>query len=144
MPVSVAEVEVGSLTRTVLVVEDEEALRLAVCKMLRRAGFSVIEAANGQIGVDLFRSSALEIDVVLLDLTLPGMSGREILSELRRIKPNVKVIITTAYSKDYALTTIGGEQLWFYIRKPYLLSELTDLLRNVCLDKLRMSGHSGG
>ena len=101
--------------------------------MLRKTDFSVIEAANGKTAVDLFRASAQEIDVVLLDMTLPGMSGREVLEELRRIQPNVKVIITTAYSQDHALATIGRQQPWLYIRKPYVLSELTALLRSVCL-----------
>ena len=127
--VSSAAGEVGSFAGTVLVVEDEDTLRLAVSKMLRRKGFTVIEAANGKTGVDLFRASAPEIDVVLLDLTLPGMSGREVLSELRRIQPNVKVIITSAYSQEQAQTTLGGQQPWLYIRKPYQLNELTGLLR---------------
>jgi two-component system, cell cycle sensor histidine kinase and response regulator CckA len=133
MAVSAVAGEVASLARTVLVVEDEDALRVAVSKMLRKTDFSVIEADNGKTAVDLFRASAQQIDVVLLDMTLPGMSGREVFEELRRIQPNVRVIITTAYSQDYALATIGRQQPWLYIRKPYVLSELMALLRSVCL-----------
>jgi len=131
----------GSITGTVLVVEDEDTLRLAVSKMLRRAAFAVIEAADGKTGVNLFRAKSPEIDAVLLDMTLPGMSGREVLAELRRIQPNVKVIITSAYSQEWAVTTIGGQQSWLYIRKPYDFSVLMGLLRNVCLNELRMSDH---
>ena len=127
--VSSAAFEVASFGGTVLVVEDEDTLRIAVSKMLRRRGFTVIEAANGEAGVDLFRASALQIDVVLLDLTLPGMSGREVLGELRRVKPNVKVIITSAYSQEQAQNTLGGQQPWRYIRKPYQINELAGLLR---------------
>src|SRR4029077_12036470 len=111
--------EAGCDDRTVLLVEDEDGLRLSVSKMLRRNAFTVIEAANGKIAVDLFRASASQIDVVLLDMNLPGMSGRNVLDELRRIQPDVKVIITSAYSQDWALTTIGGQQSLPYIRKPY-------------------------
>ncbi len=58
-------------------VEDEDALRLAVSKMLHKRGFSVVEASDGPAGVDLFRANEREIDVVLLDLTLPRMpAGR--------------------------------------------------------------------
>jgi nitrogen-specific signal transduction histidine kinase len=121
--------EAANFTGTVLVVEDEDTLRIAVSKMLKRRGLTVIEAANGKVGVDLFRAGRAEIDVVLLDLTLPGMSGREVLSELRRIQPNVKVIITSAYSQEQAETTLGGQHPWLYIRKPYQLKELTGLLR---------------
>ena len=135
--------EVGSGGGTVLVVEDEDALRLAVSKMLRKRGFSVVEASDGRAGVDQFRGNEREIDVVLLDLTLPGMTGREVLEELRRIRPDVKVILTTAYNKDSALAAIGGQQPWLYIRKPYRLSEVTDLLRNVC-PHTRSGDHAAG
>jgi PAS domain S-box-containing protein len=134
--------EVGSLAGTILVIEDEDALCLAVSKMLRRKGLTVIEADNGKTGIDLFRVSASQIDVVLLDLTLPGMSGLDVLRELRRIQPDVKVIITSAYSQRRVLDAIGEQQPWFYIRKPYQFSELIDLVRHVCKDQ--MSGHAYG
>jgi CheY-like chemotaxis protein len=124
--------EAGGFAGTVLVVEDEEALRSALSKMLRRQGCTVIEAADGRAGVDHFRASASKIDVVLLDLTLPTLSGAEVLRELRRIRPDVKVILTSAYSQDWVEDTVGGQQPWSYLRKPYRFSELTDLIRNVC------------
>jgi CheY-like chemotaxis protein len=117
---------------TVLVVEDEDLLRLAVSKMLRRQGLTVIEAANGKSGVDLFRASGPEIDVVLLDMTLPGMSGGEVLSELRRAQPDVKVIITSAYGQGQALSSICALPAWGYVRKPYEFTELLNLIRNAC------------
>jgi CheY-like chemotaxis protein len=118
---------------TVLVIEDEDELRLAVSKMLRKVGFNVVEASDGRTGLTLFRANERRIDAVLLDLTLPGMTGREVLEELRGLRPDLKVIITTAYSQDTALGALGGLQTWFYIRKPYRAIELTDLLRHICL-----------
>ena len=123
----------GRVHGTVLVVEDEDELRMAVSKMLRKRDFFVVEAPDGRAGVDLFRANQREFDVVLLDLTLPGMTGREVLEELRRLRPDLKVIITTAYSHDTALKALGGQQSWFYIRKPYRAVEIEDLLRSVCL-----------
>ncbi len=117
---------------TVLLVEDEEPLRLAVSRILRLRGFTVIETGDGTTGVDLFREKARQIDVVLLDLNLPGMSGREILRELKRIRPDAKVILTSAYSQEWAQSAIGDGRSWPYIRKPYQLGELTTLLRRVC------------
>jgi PAS domain S-box-containing protein len=134
-----ADADAASSAPSVLVVEDEDTLRLAVSKMLRRSGFTVIEAADGETGVDLFKASKRQIDVALLDLTLPGMSSREVLSEIRKVQPGVKVIITSAYSQDWAQTTIGGQHPWLYIRKPYQLSQLTGLLQSVCSDKRRMT-----
>jgi PAS domain S-box-containing protein len=130
-----AVVDIASFARTVLVVEDEDTLRLAVSKMLRRKGFTVIEAPNGEIGVELFRANESKVEVAFIDLTLPGMSGREVMGELRRIQPNLKVIITSAYSQDWAQTTIGGHNNWLYIRKPYQLSQLTALLQGACAEK---------
>jgi two-component system, cell cycle sensor histidine kinase and response regulator CckA len=126
----------GGLAVTVLIVEDEDTLRRAVSKMLRREGAIVIEAPNGKTGVDLFRARASEIDAVFLDMTLPGMSGQEVLGEMRRIQPGAKVIVTSAYSQDWARTTIGGSEQWLYIRKPYHFDELMGLLRKVCLERL--------
>jgi hypothetical protein len=83
--------ENGRVEGTVLVIEDEDILRLAVSKMLRRRGFFVIEAGDGRAGLDLFRCNE-KIDVVLLDLTMPGVPGREVLEELQRVRPGVKVI----------------------------------------------------
>ena len=136
--VPLAAPEDEAFARTILVVEDEETLRFAVSTMLRKHGVTVIEAADGREGIDLFRANASHIDVVLLDMTLPGLSGREVVPELRRIQPDVKLIITTAYSQDWAVEATGGQQAWFYIRKPYRFDELKGLLRKACSERPAM------
>jgi CheY-like chemotaxis protein len=128
-------VSAGPMVGTCLVVEDEGALRQAVSKMLRKSGFAVIEAGDGRTAVELFRDKASEIDVVLLDLTLPGMSGREVLEDLQRIRADVKAVLTTAYGPDTALAAVGGQQAWGYIQKPYQFSDLLALLRASCVPK---------
>ena len=77
---------------TVLFVEDEELLRIPTSKILRMKGLSVFEAGDGLAAVDLFRANQSGIGVVLLDLTLPGMGGKDVFAEVRRIRPDVKVI----------------------------------------------------
>ena len=124
---------VGNVFGTVLIVEDEEPLRLAVAKMLRKVGFTVLEAGDGRTAMDLFQASEPAVDIVLLDMTLPRMSGREVFVELRRIRPEVKVVLTTAYSEDTALLNVGEQRPWRFIRKPYSLSELAELLRHACM-----------
>ena len=62
--------------------------------------------------------------MVLLDMTLPGLSGREVLEAMRRIRPDVRVVLTTAYSQDTALTVLGGQPAWAYIQKPYQFNDL--------------------
>ena len=92
----------------------------------------MIEARDGTSALDCFRINASRIDVVLLDMTLPGMSGREVFRELRRIRPDLKVIVTSAYGMDQALSAMGELQPWLYIRKPYQFAELMELLWKIC------------
>ncbi len=130
-------------TGTVLVVEDEETLRLAVAKMLRGKGFSVIEAKDGSAALELFQSSKSDIAVVLLDMTLPGLSGAEVFAELRRRRPDGKVILTSAYSPEAVASALGGQQAWSFIRKPYLLNDLVNVIQDACLKK-SISGRATG
>ena len=117
-------------TGTILVVEDEEALRLAISKALRRRGFSVLEASDGSAAMELFRAHANDLHVVLLDVNLPGMSSREILEEARRIRPELKVILTSAYGKETVSASFGGLRVEHFIRKPFQLAQLVDELQN--------------
>jgi PAS domain S-box-containing protein len=136
--------EVVSSSGAVLIVEDEHTLRAAVSRMLRRKGFTVFEAADGDAGASLFRDKAPQIDVVLLDLTLPGLSGGELLRELRRLQPDVTVIVTSAYSREQAQTTLGAQPPSLYIRKPYQVKELTDMLRESIRDKRQVTNPANG
>jgi DNA-binding NtrC family response regulator len=109
---------------TILVVEDEDALRMPVCKVLRKKGFLVVEACNGCTAAEVFRAKAAEIGAVLLDMTLPGISGRDLFEEFRRIRPDIKVILTSAYSPEMVTEAVGGPGAWEFIRKPYSLGDL--------------------
>jgi two-component system, cell cycle sensor histidine kinase and response regulator CckA len=93
----------------------------------------VIEAGNGRDALELFQAHEAEVDVVLLDMTLPEIPGREVFDALRRKRPDIKVILTTAYAEDMALMAIGGERSFEFMRKPYHLEEMVGLVRKVCL-----------
>ena len=121
--------EVGTHVATILMIEDTEEIRLPIAKMLRKKGFLVLETGDGRVAVDLYRTQAARIDIALLDLTLPGMPGEEIMKELQTIRPDVKVIVTTAHGRERALAAVRGSQSWSYIRKPYQFTELMDALR---------------
>jgi two-component system cell cycle sensor histidine kinase/response regulator CckA len=112
------------------VVEDEELLRLAVSKALRKKGFSVIEASDGSTAIDLLRTHIDDLDVVLLDVTIPGTSSRQILEEARRIRPNLKVILSSAYGKETVDATFTGMRVDHFIRKPFQLGDLLTLLQD--------------
>jgi len=121
----------AAISGAVLFAEDEEALRTSTAEMLRRNGLSVLEASDGRAAMDLFRANNSRIAVVLLDLTLPGMDGKNVFAEVRRIRPDTKVIFTTAYSEEMTLRALGGQHDWAFIRKPYRITELAKMLRNV-------------
>jgi two-component system, cell cycle sensor histidine kinase and response regulator CckA len=119
---------------TVLLVEDEETLRLAVSMSLQKNGFKVVAAADGYTALDLFRARAADIDIVLLDVTLPGLSGPEVFREVRQIKPEAKIVVTSAYNRDrisadFASADEDEEPSFHFIRKPYRISDLVRNLR---------------
>jgi len=116
---------------TVLLVEDEHVLRRSVAKLLRKNGFTVIEAADGSTAIELFRTARANIDVILLDLTIPGLSSPEVIEEVRQIRSDIKVILTSAYDLDMVPLPVHVPQLAGFIRKPFHLNELVQLFRDV-------------
>ena len=121
--------------RTVLVVEDEETVRLVVSKMLHKHGFTVIEAADGASALNLFRTNGNVIDVVLLDMNLPDISTPHLLAELRAIRSGTKIVLTTAYSQNAVSKMLGSEACWAFLRKPFQLRELIALMEEACRPK---------
>ena len=113
---------------TVLVVEDEGLLRQAVAKMLRKAGLFVIEASDGSAALTSIRMHNGPVDVLLLDITLPGAPSREVFEEATRLRPEMKVIITSAHTEDVAMALLGVRGQYF-IRKPFALRNLIGLIR---------------
>jgi DNA-binding response OmpR family regulator len=115
---------------TILVVEDEELLRLAVSKALRKRGFSVLDAGDGSAAMDLLRTHIDVLDVILLDVTLPGTSSRQIFEEAQRMRPNLTVILSSAYGKETVDATFTGVRVDYFIRKPFQLGHLMNLLQD--------------
>jgi PAS domain S-box-containing protein len=113
----------------VLVIEDEETLRITVSKLLRKSGLPVVQACDGPAGLDLLRGQPRDIGVMLLDVTLPGMSSQEVLRQARQLRPDLRVILTSAYSEESVTARFAGEKYDGFIRKPYRLAELTAILR---------------
>ena len=109
--------------------EDEELLRLAISKALTKKGFSVMKASDGSAAMELIRTHRDDIDLILLDVTLPGRSSREIFEEAQRLRPDLKMIVTSAYGKETVDATFG-RRVQYFIRKPFQLGDLVNLLRD--------------
>ena len=86
----------------VLFVDDEPALRDLAERALRLAGFRVFTAADGREALEVFRDRAADVRVVVLDLTMPHLNGEEVLRELRRLHPGVRVILSSGFSEKQA------------------------------------------
>ena len=115
----------------VLVVEDEDSLRSAVVKMLGKRGFRVLEAANGSVAIKLLQAN--KIDVILLDMTIPGLSSREVVAKVAQIKPDIRVVLTSAYSEEMIKDAMRAPQIHGFIRKPFRLGDLAQKLREALL-----------
>ncbi len=113
--------------RTVLVIEDEQAVRLMTEKALERFGYHVLSAGNGREGLELYKKSKDGIDAVLLDLTLPEMCGEDVFSGVMEINPDAAVVISSGRVSD-EIRAVMGKQAAGFIEKPFVL---TDLARHI-------------
>jgi PAS domain S-box-containing protein len=115
---------------TVLVVEDEPAMLAAVSKVLRRRGFSVVECRDGSSALDMIRVGKDHFDAMLLDITLPGVSSREVYEQAERLRPDLVVVLTSAYSRESVAATFTGLTVEHFIRKPFRIDDLVNLLQD--------------
>ena len=93
---------------TVLVVEDEAGVRGLVRAVLERAGYRVLEAGDGREGVEAFGRHGPEVAAVLLDLTMPRLGGMEALAEIRRLRPDARVLLMSGYSEQEMRRRLAG------------------------------------
>jgi PAS domain S-box-containing protein len=124
---------------TVLVVEDEPSIRRAVGSMLRREGLRVVEAEDGNEALARIRDYKDAISVIVLDVTLPGAPAYEVLAEARRVRPDVSVIVSSAFGQNITDVSFPGAKIDSFLRKPY---SIEDLVRLVKLS-LTTEDHSG-
>lgn len=109
---------------TLLVVDDEAPIRDVAARIARRMGLQVVEAEDGAQALTAFAAHANDVSVVLLDLTMPGMGGAEVLAELRLTHPALPVIIASGYDRDDALAEIGDDPAVRFLPKPFDASAL--------------------
>jgi len=115
---------------TVLVVDDEEILQEVAVAMLEGLGYQVLVAENGKQGVDMFKQHMDEISVVLLDMTMPVMDGKQCFEQLKALKDDVKVVLSSGYGEDVALQGFP-EGLAGFLQKPYIVRSLKQVLEQV-------------
>ena len=114
---------------SILVVDDEEMVRKVARKTLERFGYSVSEAMDGQKAIELFAAARSQIDLVLLDLTMPVMGGEETLERLRKIRSDIPVILSSGFSESEALRRFEGKGIAGFVQKPYKAVQLAEKVK---------------
>ncbi|MGQ9667355.1 MAG: PAS domain-containing hybrid sensor histidine kinase/response regulator [Anaerolineae bacterium] len=115
---------------TILVVDDEDSILSLLERSLPAHGYRLFTAQDGQEALDIYRRHGEEIDLILLDLSMPGMSGKEVLARLLEISPQAKVLIASGYiAGSQAVRGLLEAGACGYITKPYQLDELLQAIR---------------
>ena len=131
--------ERGGMMKRILVAEDEKSIREFIVINLKRNGFEVLEAENGQQALDIYNEYGGNIDVALLDIMMPVMDGLEVCKQLRKKSSTIGIIILTAKTQEMDKVTgllVGADD---YVTKPFSPSELMArvdaIYRRVTLNK---------
>ena len=120
-PVPAGEPGVG----VVLLVDDEELIRSAARRVLEQAGYTVLLAEHGQAAVDLYRDRMADIGLVVLDMIMPVMGGRETFRQLSEMNPAVRVLVCSGYGKDADVEALLSEGAAGFLQKPFAAGELS-------------------
>jgi CheY-like chemotaxis protein len=118
-------------TETVLLVEDEESVRQLVRETLAAKGYRVVEAENGEAAMGAAARHEGEIDLVITDVVMPGMGGRELVKQLAQTRPNTKVLYLSGYTEDAILSEGTIETGAAFLQKPFTLQNLSRKVREV-------------
>lgn len=118
------------MKETILVVEDGDAVRNLVCRMLVQYGYRVLEARDGHDALHVCQSHPDSIQLVLTDLVMPNMSGGELASRLMRLRPALRVLFMSGYTDEPVVRRLGRESVMF-LQKPFTSITLSERIRQV-------------
>ncbi len=116
---------------TILLVDDLVDMRMVARRILKQAGFDVLEAADGQSAIDLLRARSDEIVGVLLDMTMPHLDGRATAALIEQIKPNLPIILMSGYSQQEVAEQFKDQHLAGFLQKPFTAHELQQVLADI-------------
>jgi PAS domain S-box-containing protein len=119
-------VEPGS--GTILVIDDEDTVRSVATAFLEELGYRVLTASDGKEAVEVFRASREPIDLVIIDMVMPAMGGRECFRALKALRPGLKAILSTGYDFNAAVQEILDEGMCGFVQKPYQLRQLSEVV----------------
>ena len=112
-----------------MLIDDEEQVREVVTDILEMQGMQVLAAADGPAGLALYREHRAEVRLVLLDLSMPGMSGEETFRQLRALDPQARILLSSGYDKSEVLARFPDQGLTGFVQKPYGVDDLSAAIR---------------
>jgi CheY-like chemotaxis protein len=118
---------------TILMVDDEDMVLEVGARVLEKLHYAVLTAGNGQDAVALFARHADQIALVILDMNMHGMSGGVVFEELRKLKPDVKVLLTSGYGLDGQIQELLDSGACGFVQKPFSIAALTQKLSGILL-----------
>ena len=110
----------------VLVIDDEEMVRTLLSDLFKTYGYSILLADEGQQGIDLYRENHQNIQLVLVDMTMPNLDGKATVKELMKIDKNVKVLLMSGYSEQEVMNEFESTILEGFLSKPFNCAELME------------------
>jgi two-component system cell cycle sensor histidine kinase/response regulator CckA len=130
---AVASVAMG--TGTLLLVDDEEMIIKVAKELLQELGYQVMSALSGQEAIELYKKNADKIDLVIMDMIMPGMSGGETFDRLKEINPEIKVLLSSGYSINGQASKILERGCDGFIQKPFNLIQLSDKIQSIIIKR---------
>ena len=115
----------------ILIIDDEEVVRNVTKRMLARIGYTPLLAEDGPAGIETYKEYKQDIVCVLLDMTMPKMSGEETLRNLRQINPEIRVLLMSGYSEQEASSRFNGKGINAFMQKPYTPQDLQEKIQEV-------------
>ncbi|MCB9482351.1 MAG: cache domain-containing protein [Desulfobacteraceae bacterium] len=115
---------------TVLIVDDEYVMRATASTVLKELDYEVITAENGKEAIEVFKKNKTEIDLVILDMVMPEMNGKDCFIELKKISPDVRVLLSSGFAREEEVEFLKSEGVKGFIKKPFRGNELGNAVYN--------------
>jgi CheY-like chemotaxis protein len=116
---------------TILIVEDEDQVRYLAGNMIRKMGFTVIEASNGVEALKVYQEHSAEIKLVITDIGMPIMDGYELIQRLKSLNTGLPIIVSSGFSEQIITSRTPRTDITAFVGKPYKLNQLREAINNV-------------
>ena len=123
----------------VLVIDDDHMVNKTIAVLLTEMGYAVFSASSGEEALEKYKDHLEDIDLFLIDMIMPGMSGGELYTRIKQLKPTAKAILCSGYSIDERIQDIMNQGCNGFLEKPFNLSKLLEMIEWILNDRNNMT-----